>query len=121
VLYLRRFFEGFRCRLRPPAVCILYKPREIPPPGLPLPGGTVYEGLFFTAAESRAYRKERVPLPEALERIENGAKATGGLTHNFVSYTIVFMFIIYTFIQLIHLTSPTSPRPQPAAPTWSSP
>jgi hypothetical protein len=45
-------FHGFRCRLRPPAVCILYKPRETPPPGLPLPGGTVYEGLF-TAAESR--------------------------------------------------------------------
>ncbi len=43
--------------MRPPFVCILYKPREIPPPGLPLPGGTVYEGLFFTAAESRAYRK----------------------------------------------------------------
>jgi len=64
--------------LRPPAVCILYKPREIPPPGLPLPGDAVYENLFFTAAESRAYRKERVSLPEALERIENGAKATGG-------------------------------------------
>ena len=95
MLYLRRFFEGFRCRLWPPAVCILYEPRETPPPGLPLPRGTVYEGLFFTAAESRAYRKERVPLPEALERIENGAKATGDLTHNFVSYTIVFMLIIY--------------------------
>jgi hypothetical protein len=96
VLYFRRFFEGFRCRLRPPAVCILYKPRETPPPGLPLPGGTVYEGLFFTAAESRAYWKERVPLPEALKRIENGAKATGGLTRNFVSYTIVsILFIIY--------------------------
>ncbi len=25
---LKRFFEGFRCRLRPPAVCILYKPKE---------------------------------------------------------------------------------------------
>jgi len=97
VLYLRRFFERFRCRLRPPAVCILYKPRETPPPGLPLPGGTVYEGLFFTAAESRAYRKERVPLPEALERIGNGVKATGGLTHNFVSYIIVFMFLIHTY------------------------
>jgi hypothetical protein len=81
--------------LRPPAVCILYKPKEQPPPGLPLPGGTVYEGLFFTAAESRAYRKEGVPLPEALERIENGVKATGGRTHNFVPYTFVFMFIIY--------------------------
>lgn len=98
MLYLRRFFEGFRCRLWPPAVCILYKPRETPLPGLPLPGGTVHEGLFLTAAESRAYRKERVPLPEALERIENGAKVTGDLTHNFVSYTIVFMliYILYT-------------------------
>ncbi|MCC6066964.1 MAG: hypothetical protein LM562_04240 [Pyrobaculum sp.] len=95
MLYLRRFFEGFRCRLRPPAVCILYKPRETPPPGFPHLGGTVYEGLFFAAAGSRAYRKERVPLPEALERIENGAKAAGGFTHNFVSYAIVFMFIIY--------------------------
>ncbi len=28
---LKRFFEGFRCRLRPPAVCILYKPKEQPP------------------------------------------------------------------------------------------
>jgi hypothetical protein len=80
VLHLGRFFDGFRCRLRLPADCILYKPRETPPLGLPLPGGTVYEGLFFTSAVSRAYRKERVPLPEALERIENGAKATGGLT-----------------------------------------
>jgi hypothetical protein len=61
--------------LRPPAVCILYKPRETPPPELPLPGGTVYEGLFFTATESRAYRKERIPLPEALERIEKRRKS----------------------------------------------
>jgi len=43
VLYFRRFFEGFRCRLRPPAVCILYKPKEQPPPEVPLPGGTVYK------------------------------------------------------------------------------
>ncbi len=83
--------------MRPPADCILYKPRETPPPGLPLPGGTVYGGLF-SVAESRAYRKERVPLPEALERIENGAKATGDLTHNFISYTIVSTFIIYIHI-----------------------
>jgi hypothetical protein len=60
-LYLRRFFEGFRCRLRPPTVCILYKLKESPPPGLPLPGGTVYEGLFFTAAfiiDERAWQHE---------------------------------------------------------------
>jgi len=163
VLYFRRFFEGFRCRLRPPAVCILYKPKEQPPPGLPLPGGTVYEGLFFTAAiiiderawlhelqhirdapifsalrymiiaamptalhlfialkttseiimalvfsasvasmllkyvgEFRAYRKEGVSLPEALERIENAAKATGGLTRGFVFSIIVFLYTVYT-------------------------
>jgi hypothetical protein len=61
VLYLRRFFEGFRCRLRPPTVCILYKLKESPPPELPLPGGTVYEGLFFTAAfiiDERAWQHE---------------------------------------------------------------
>jgi len=163
VLYFRRFFEGFRCRLRPPAVCILYKPKEQPPPGLPLPGGTVYEGLFFTAAiiiderawlhelqhirdapifsalrymiiaamptalhlsialkttseiimalvfsasvasmllkyvgEFRAYRKEGVSLPEALERIENAAEATGGLTRGFVFSIIVFLYTVYT-------------------------
>ncbi len=163
VLYFRRFFEGFRCRLRPPAVCILYKPKERPPPEVPLPGGTVYEGLFFTAAiiiderawlhelqhirdapifsalrymilaamptalylhialkttseiimalifsanvalillkyvgEFRAYRREGVPLPEALERIENAAKATGGLTRGFIFSIIVFLYIIYT-------------------------
>jgi len=163
VLYFRRFFEGFRCRLRPPAVCILYKPKEQPPPEVPLPGGTVYEGLFFTAAiiiderawlhelqhirdapifsalryiiiavmfttlhlpialkttseiimallfsasvasillkyvgEFRAYRREGVSLPEALERIENAAKATGGLTRGFVFSIIVFLYIVYT-------------------------
>jgi len=96
VLYLWRFFEGFRCRLRPPAVCILYKPRETPPPGLPLPGGTVYEGLFFTAAGSRAYRKERVPLPEALERIENGAKAAVGLTQFRLLYHRVYVYNLHT-------------------------
>jgi hypothetical protein len=168
VLYSRRFFEGFRCRLRPPAVCILYKPKEQPPPEVPLPGGTVYEGLFFTAAiiiderawlhelqhirdapifsalryiifavmftalqvsivskttseiimaeiitalifsasvasmllkyvgEFRAYRREGVSLPEALERIENAAKATGSLTRGFVFSIIVFLYTVYT-------------------------
>ena len=163
VLYFRRFFEGLRCRLRPPAVCILYKPKEQPPPEVPLPGGTVYEGLFFTAAiiiderawlhelqhirdapffsalrytilaamptalylyialkttseiimaltfsasvasmlhkyvgEFRAYRREGVSLPEALERIENAAKATGGLTRGFVFSIIVFLYTVYT-------------------------
>jgi len=169
VLYFRRFFEGFRCRLRPPAVCILYKPKEQPPPEVPLPGGTVYEGLFFTAAiiidgrawlhelqhirdapifstlrymilaailtalylsialqttseiimalifsasvapmllkyvgEFRAYRREGVSLPEALERIENGAKATGGLTRGFVFSIIVFMYILYTLYTALY-------------------
>jgi len=163
VLYFRRFFEGLRCRLRPPAVCILYKPKEQPPPEVPLPGGTVYEGLFFTAAiiiderawlhelqhirdapffsalrytilaamptalylyialkttseiimaltfsasvasmlhkyvgEFRAYRREGVSLPEALERIENAAKATGGLTRGFIFSIIVFLYTVYT-------------------------
>jgi len=169
VLYFRRFFEGLRCRLRPPAVCILYKPKEQPPPEVPLPGGTVYEGLFFTAAiilderawqhelqhvkdapifsvlrymsfaalfmalhatialgttsgvatallffagvalallkyigEFRAYRREGVPLPAALERMENGAKAAGGLTRDFVFYAIVFMFILYTLYTALY-------------------
>jgi hypothetical protein len=167
VLYFRRFFEGFRCRLRPPAVCILYKPKEQPPPEVPLPGGTVYEGLFFTAAiiiderawlhelqhirdapifstlrytllavmftalhlyialkttseiimaeittamifsasiasillkyvgEFRAYRREGVSLPEALERIENAAKVTGGLTRNITFYIVVIALTVY--------------------------
>jgi hypothetical protein len=149
--------------LRSPAVCILYKPKEQPPPEVPLPGGTVYEGLFFTAAiiiderawlhelqhirdasifsalryillaamptalhlsialktkseiiyaltvfasvalvlnkyiaEFRAYRREGVSLPEALERIENAAKATGGLTRGFVFSIIVFLYTVYT-------------------------
>jgi hypothetical protein len=163
VLYFRRFFEGFRCRLRPPAVCILYKPRGSTPPELQFLGGAVYEGLFFTAAfindeeswqhelqhirdapifsalrymffatmltvlhmtaflrtineiisallfsagvalvlrkyiaEFRAYRREGVSLPEALERIENAAKATGGLTRGFVFSIIVFLYTVYT-------------------------
>jgi len=169
VLYFRRFFEGFRCRLRPPAVCILYKPKEQPPPEVPLPGGTVYEGLFFTAViiiderawlhelqhirdapifstlrymilaallmalhptialgttsgvatallffagvalvllkyigEFRAYRREGGSLPVALERIENGVKATGGLTRGFDFYAIVFMFILYTLYTALY-------------------
>jgi hypothetical protein len=176
VLYFRRFFEGFRCRLRPPVVCILYKPKEQPPPEVPLPGGTVYEGLFFTAAiiiderawlhelqhmrdapifsalryiilaamftalhlhialktkseiimaeiitaliysasvasmllryvgEFRAYRREGVPLPEALERIENAAKATGDLTRGFVFSIIVFLYIVYTVFMALDLS-----------------
>jgi hypothetical protein len=162
VLYFRRFFEGFRCRLRPPAVCILYKPRGSTPPELQFLGGAVYEGLFFTAAfindeeswlhelqhirdapifsalrymffaamptalhihflrttseiisalifsagvalvlrkyiaEFRAYRREGVSLPEALERIENAAKATGGLTRGFTFSIIVFLYTVYT-------------------------
>jgi hypothetical protein len=171
VLYFRRFFEGFRCRLRPPAVCILYKPKEQPPPEVPLPGGTVYEGLFFTAAiiiderawlhelqhirdapifsalrysilaamptalylyialkttseiitalifsasvasmllkyvgEFRAYRREGVSLPEALERIENAAKATGSLTRGFVFSIIVFLYTVYTVSMALDLS-----------------
>jgi len=170
VLYFRRFFEGFRCRLRPPAVCILYKPRESTPPELQFLGGAVYEGLFFTAAfindeeswqhelqhikdapifsalrytllaamptalylpialettseiitallfsagvtlvlykyiaEFRAYRREGVSLPEALERIENAAKATGGLTRNITFYIVVIAFTLYIIIINIDL------------------
>ena len=47
---LKRFFDGFRCRLRQPAVCILYKPKEYLPPEVPMLGGFVFPGLFFTAA-----------------------------------------------------------------------
>jgi len=52
--------------------------------------------LLKYVAEFRAYRREGVSLPAALERIENGAKATGGLTRGFVFSTIVFTFILYT-------------------------
>ncbi len=170
VLYLRRFFEGFRCRLRPPGVCILYKPKESTPPELQFLGGAVYEGLFFTAAfindeeswqhelqhirdapifstlkymffaimltvhhmaiflkttseiiyallfsagvtlvlrkyiaEFRAYRKEGVSLPAALERIEDAAKATGGLTRNITFYIVVIAFTLYIYIITINI------------------
>ncbi|MFZ8810282.1 MAG: hypothetical protein ACO2PN_19535 [Pyrobaculum sp.] len=46
---LKQFFDGFRCRLRPPAVCILYKPKEYLRQQ-PVLGGFVFPGLFFTAA-----------------------------------------------------------------------
>jgi len=175
VLYLRRYFEGFRCRLRPPAVCILYKPKESTPPELQFLGGAVYEGLFFTAAfindeeswqhelqhvkdapifstlrymffatmltahhmaiilrttseiiyallfsagvtlvlhkyiaEFRAYRREGVPLPAALERIENGAKATGGLTRNITFYIVVIAFTLYIVNMTININLPYS-------------
>ncbi len=175
VLYLRRFFEGFRCRLRPPAVCILYKPKESTPPELQFLGGAVYEGLFFTAAfindeeswqhelqhvrdapifstlrymffaimltaqhmaiflkttseiiyallfsagvtlvlrkyiaEFRAYRKEGVPLPVALERIENAAKVTGGLTRNITFYIVVIAFTLYIVYITISIDLPYS-------------
>ncbi len=159
LLLLRRFFEGFRCRLRPPAVCILYKPKE-QPPEVPL-GGFVFPGLFFTAAfiidekswqhelqhvrdaplgaviryfrgalvftwfvamvvlkivltwlaplfsatvltiilpyamEFRAYRREGVPLPAALEHIEAGKKSLGGLTRNHIFYLVVSLWTAY--------------------------
>ena len=50
LLLLKRFFEGFRCRLRLPAVCILYKPKEYLRQEAPVLGGFVFPGLFFTAA-----------------------------------------------------------------------
>ncbi len=175
VLYLRRFFEGFRCRLRPPAVCILYKPKESTPPELQFLGGAVYEGLFFTAAfindeeswqhelqhikdapifsalrymffatmltvqhmavflrttseiiyalmfsagvtlvlrkyiaEFRAYRREGVSLPAALERIENAAKVTGGLTRNITFYIVVIAFTVYIVYITISINLPYS-------------
>jgi hypothetical protein len=52
--------------------------------------------LLKYVGEFRAYRREGVSLPEALERIENAAKATGGLTRGFVFSAIVFLYIIYT-------------------------
>jgi hypothetical protein len=174
-LYFRRYFEGFRCRLRPPAVCILYKPKEQPPPELQFLGGGVYEGLFFTVAfindeeswlhelqhirdaqifsalrymffaamltahhmaitlrtineiiyalvfsagvtlvlhkyiaEFRAYRREGVSLPVALERIENGAKATGGLTRNITFYIVVIAFTMYIVYITININLPYS-------------
>jgi hypothetical protein len=157
---LRQFFEGFRCRLRPPAVCILYKPKEYLSQEVPL-GGFVFPGLFFTAAfiidekswqhelqhvkdaplgaviryfrhalvftwfvamivlktkltwlapiisatvlvailpyamEFRAYRREGVPLPAALERIEAGKKIFGGLTRNHTFYLILILWAGY--------------------------
>jgi hypothetical protein len=157
---LKRFFEGFRCRLRPPAVCILYKPKK--PPEAPALGGFVFPGLFFTAAfiidekswqhelqhvrdaplaaviryvrgalfftwfvamivlktvltwlaplfsatvltailpyamESRAYRREGVPLPAALEHIDAGRKSfIGGLTRNHTFYLVLILWTAY--------------------------
>jgi hypothetical protein len=52
--------------------------------------------LLKYVGEFRAYRREGVSLPEALERIENAAKATGGLTRGFVFSIIVFLYTVYT-------------------------
>jgi len=52
--------------------------------------------LLKYVGEFRAYRREGVSLPEALERIENAAKATGGLTRGFIFSIIVFLYIVYT-------------------------
>jgi hypothetical protein len=157
---LKQFFEGFRCRLRPPAVCILYKPKK--PPEAPALGGFVFPGLFFTAAfiidekswqhelqhvrdaplgagiryvrhalfftwfvamivlktvltwlapllsatvltailpyamESRAYRREGVPLPAALEHIDAGRTSfIGGLTRNHTFYLVLILWTAY--------------------------
>ncbi len=157
---LKRFFEGFRCRLRPPAVCILYKPKK--PPEDPVLGGFVLPGLFFTAAfiidekswrhelqhvrdaplyagiryfrgalfftwfvamivlktvltwlaplfsaavlaailpyamEFRAYRREGVPLPAALEHIDAGRTSfVGGLTRNHTFYLVLILWTAY--------------------------
>jgi len=54
----------------------------------------LYSDLKYVA-EFRACRRGG-SLPEALEHIENGAKAAGGLTRSFVFTTIVFTFILYT-------------------------
>ncbi len=157
---LKRFFEGFRCRLRPPAVCILYKPKK--PPEDPVLGGFVFPGLFFTAAfiidekswqhelqhvrdaplhagiryfrgalvftwfvamivlkivltwlaplfsatvliailpyamEFRAYRRDGMPLPAALEHIDAGRTSfIGGLARNHTFYLVVFLWTAY--------------------------
>ncbi len=158
---LKRFFDGFRCRLMPPAVCILYKPKEYLPPEVPMLGGFAIPGLFFTAAfiidekswqhelqhvrdaplyagiryvrnalfftwfvamivlktvltwlaplfsatvlifilpyavEFRAYQRDGVPLPAALERIETEKKIFGGLTRSFTFYLVVFLWTAY--------------------------
>jgi hypothetical protein len=156
----KRFFHGFRCRLRPPAVCVLYKPKEYLRQE-PVLGGFVFPGLFFTAAfiidekswqhelqhvrdapldaglryfrgalvftwfvamvvlktvliwlaplfsatvlvfiipyamEFRAYRREGVPLPAALERIEAGKKIFGGLPRNHIFYLVLIFWTAY--------------------------
>jgi hypothetical protein len=158
---LKRFFDGFRCRLRPPAVCILYKPKEYLSPEAPVLGGFVFPGLFFTAAfiidekswqhelqhvrdapldagiryvrhalfftwfvamivlktvltwlaslfsatvliailpyamEFRAYQRDGVPLPAALERIEAGKKIFGGLPRNHIFYLVLIFWTAY--------------------------
>jgi len=60
--------------------------------------------LLRYVGEFRAYRREGVPLPEALERIENAAKATGGLTRGFVFSIIVFLYIVYTVFMALDLS-----------------
>jgi hypothetical protein len=76
---LKRFFDGFRCRLRPPAVCILYKPKEYLPPEVPMLGGFVFPGLFFTAAfiiDEKSWQHELqhvrdAPLDAGLRYVRN--------------------------------------------------
>ncbi len=52
--------------------------------------------LLKYVGEFRAYRREGVSLPEALERIEDAAKATGSLTRGFVFSIIVFLYTVHT-------------------------
>ncbi len=66
--------------------------------------------LLFSASvalkyvgEFRAYRRERVSLPAALERIENAAKVTGGLTRNITFYIVVIAFTLYIYIITIDI------------------
>jgi hypothetical protein len=92
---LKQFFEGFRCRLRPPAVCILYKPKK--PPEVPVLGGFVFPGLFFTAAfiiDERSWQHE----------LQHVRDAPLGAVIRYVRHALVFTWFVAMIVLKTVLT-----------------
>ncbi len=61
----------------------------------PLFSAAVLIFILPYAMEFRAYQRDGVPLPAALERIETEKKIFGGLTRSFIFYLVVFLWTLY--------------------------
>jgi hypothetical protein len=61
----------------------------------PLFSAAVLTAILPYAMEFRAYRRDGVPLPAALERIEAGKKIFGGLTRNHIFYLVLILWTAY--------------------------